>query len=78
MRILIKVRRSPEKRYLVSLLNEELINDINKLIHKGKHRKAIDEALSRGNLKQEISEEEAMRANVRLILTEKNAHYDLM
>jgi len=62
----------------VSLLNDKLINDVQGLINKGKHRKAIDEALSRGNLKREVSEEEAMHANVRLILTEKNAHYDLM
>lgn len=78
MRILIKVRRSPEKIYLVSLLNKKLIDDVHKLIYKGKHRKAIDEALSKGNLIKEVDEQEAMYANVSLILTEKNAHYDLM
>jgi len=78
MKVLIRVRRSPEKRYIVSLLNKKLISDVQDYINKGKHLKAIDEALSRGDFKKEVSEEEAMHANVRFILTEKNAHYDLM
>ena len=78
MRILIKVRRSPGKRYLVSLLNKELINDVHTLICKGKHRKAIDEALLKGNFIKEVDEQESKHVDASLILTEKNAHYDLM
>lgn len=78
MRILIKMMWSPKKRYLVSLPNEELIDDVQGLIYKGKHCMAIDAALSRGNLIKEVDEQEAMHVNVSLILTEKNAHYDLM
>jgi len=77
MKVLIKIKRSPEQLFLVDLNDKSLIDEITKLINRKKHSKAIVEALSRGSFKRELRHEELGSTGANLILTEKNARWDL-
>ena len=77
MKVLIKIRNSPEQRFLVELCGKKLIKEVQNLAGKGKHSKAIVTALSKGKFQTELTEKEAANATAKLILTKENARYDL-
>lgn len=77
MKVLIKIRNSPEQLFLVNLKEKSLIDEVKKLINKNKHSKAIVTALSKGRFEKELRHEELPDTSAELILTEKNASWDL-
>ncbi|MFC1480042.1 hypothetical protein ACFL5Y_01185 [Candidatus Omnitrophota bacterium] len=78
MKILIRIHNSPEQRFLVSLTSQNLIDEVSKLVNKGKYSKAVVTTLSKGKFIKELAENELPRIDSDLILTEKNAHWDLL
>jgi len=77
MKVLIKIRNSPEQLFLVSLMDKSLIDEVKKLINKNKHSKAIVTVLSKGKFERELRHDELPTESAELILTEKNASWDL-
>jgi hypothetical protein len=78
MKVLIKIRNSPEQRFLVELTGKKLIKEIKHLTGKGNNSKAIVTVLSKGKFQGELTQDEAANAGAELILTEENARYDLV
>ena len=78
MKILIKVKKSREKCFLVILECEKLKKKIQKLIYENNHSQAIESALSDGTIIKEVEEAEIPYLDAKLILAEKSVHYDLM
>ena len=78
MLILIKIQKNPEKRFLVKLQEPELVDEVKDLIRGSKYSKAVVTALSKGKFLREVAQDEVHFAEANMILTEKNAHYDLM
>ena len=77
MVILIRLQQSPERCFLVRLPEPELVEEVEGLIRKRRHSKAIMTALSKGKFLGEISPDEIHLADANMILTEKNVHKDL-
>ncbi|MEA3489099.1 MAG: hypothetical protein U9R44_01995 [Candidatus Omnitrophota bacterium] len=77
MVLLIKIKKSPEQRFLVRLPEPELVDEVMNLIQGNRNSKAIVTALSKGNFLREVTEDEIHTLNVDVILTEKNAYHDL-
>lgn len=77
MVILIKVQQSPERCFLVRLPEPELVEEVEGLIRKSRHSKAIVTALSKGKFLGEVSEDEIHQVEANMILTEENVHTDL-
>lgn len=78
MLILIKTQKAPEQRFLVNLQEPWLVDEVRSLIDESKHSKAVRAVLSKGKFIREVSEEDIHLIDVNIILTEKNAHYNLM
>ena len=77
MRILIVIRRSPAKRYLVDVPSTHLVSDVKKLVSKNKHSQAMVLAFTRGRFEKEITERDIPNIKVDAILTEHNISWDL-
>ena len=77
MKVLIVIRKSPAKRYLVDLPTNRLISDIKKLVAKNKHSQAMVLAFTKGRFEKEIAEGEFPNIKVDAILTEHNISWDL-
>jgi len=77
MKILLEVRNSPVQRFLIDLTGQNLINEVKRLIGKGKYSKAMTKVFSKGKFLKEVEESELPWLDADLILTEKSAHYDL-
>lgn len=77
MKILVRFCGSPEHRFLVEVVDRKRIKEINTLVSKHKHSKAIVTALVEGKLLKEVPEEELPRIKADLILTESHAYRDL-
>lgn len=78
MRVLVTIKRSPAQRYLVHLFTQELIHEVRSLINKRKHSQAIVTILSKGILERKVSNEDLPIVKADLVLTEHNAHWDLV
>lgn len=77
MRILIITTEKPEKRFLVKLHTDELIDEVKNLINSKKNSRAITSALKKGRVEREVAHDECgVRAD--LILTKKSARWDLL
>ena len=77
MKILIVIRRSPTKRYLVDIPSTRLVSDVKKLVAKNKHSQAMVLAFTRGRFEKEITERDIPNIKVDAILTEQNISWDL-
>ena len=77
MKVLVKIYRSPEHRFLVNVSDQNLIRDINSLISRGKYARALVTVLSKGEVLKEISERELPEIKADLVLTEKSMYRDL-
>jgi len=78
MKVLIKIRNSPERLFLVELIEKSLIEEIKKLIWCKKYSKAMVTALSRGKFQRELSHQDIPKLDAKLILTKENARWDLV
>ena len=77
MRVLITLQQSPPHTYLAHLLTKELIKEVRKLLTDKKHSKAIAAIIAKGRFEREISERDLLDVEADLILSEKNARWDL-
>ena len=77
MKILMVIRRSPAKRYLVDVPSARLASDVKKLVAKNKHSQAMVLAFTKGRFEKEIAEGELPNIKVDAILTENNISWDL-
>ena len=77
MKILIKIKRSPEQLFLVGIPDKRLNKEIRTLINKKSLSKAIAEALSRGRFERELTHDELPAVEADLILTEKTTSWNL-
>lgn len=77
MKILIVIRRSPAKRYLVDVPSTRSVSDVKKLVAKNKHSQAMVLAFTRGRFEKEVAENELPNIKVDAILTENNINWDL-
>lgn len=78
MRVLVTIKRSPAQRYLVHLITQELIHEVKSLINNKRHSQAIVTILSKGILERKVSNEELPIIKADLVLSERNAHWDLV
>jgi len=78
MKVIVKIKRSPEQLFLVDLMDKSLIDEVKKLITKNKHSKAIVTALSKGRFERELSHDDMHVTDADLILSEHNASWSLM
>ncbi|MFH1791246.1 MAG: hypothetical protein ABH885_04600 [Candidatus Omnitrophota bacterium] len=75
MKVIVRIKRSPEQFILVRLPDKPLVDEIRKLINRNRHGKAIVTALSRGTVERELLSDELLTAEADLILSEKNAFW---
>lgn len=78
MKVLVKIRNSPEQRYLVEAIDKTLIKRIKSLVNKGKYSNAIVAALLSGESFREVSEDELPNIDADLILTQKHVYLNLL
>ncbi|NQT22858.1 MAG: hypothetical protein HQ579_05380 [Candidatus Omnitrophica bacterium] len=75
MKVLIKIKRSPEQLFLVNLVNKKITEEVKSLISKRNHSQAITVALTKGIFEGELDcERQGLSAD--LILTEDSASWD--
>ena len=77
MKILIVIRRSPAKRYLVDVSSTRLVSGVKRLVAKNMHSKAMVLAFTKGRLEKEVAESDLPNIKVDAILTEHNISWDL-
>lgn len=78
VKVLIKIRNSPERLFLVEVMQKSLIEEIKKMIWCRKYSKAMATTLARGRFHGELSRQDICMLDVDLILTKENARWDLM
>jgi len=78
MKILIKIKKSPEQRFLVNIVDKKRIKEIHRLISRGSRSKAIAITLAEGTFIKEVGEQELIHTNAELILTEEYISRDLI
>jgi hypothetical protein len=77
MKVLVVIRRSPAKRFLVELHTNKLVKEVSMLLAKRRNSQAIAATLAKGRFYREIHENEANTVKADMILTEEGAHWDL-
>lgn len=78
MIVLVVLQSSPVQRYIARLLNDELVREVRDLVSSKKHSEAITAVLTKGRIKRVISKDEIHDIKADLILSEKNARWDLV
>jgi len=78
MKVLVKIHRSPEHRFLVDLRTKKLIKEVNILINRGRHSKALVTVLSKGKLLKVLPESDLTELKADLILSETYAYRCLL
>ena len=78
MKVLIVIKRSPMRRFLVDLPTSKLVKEVAQLLSKRRNSQAITTALAKGRFNREIPENETHTIKADIILSEKSAHRDLM
>jgi len=77
MKVLVKIHRSPEQRFLVSIPDKALIREVCNLIKKNKRSKAIATVLSKGRFISEVSKQDLSNVKANMIITEEYVSRDL-
>lgn len=77
MKILIVIRRSPARRYIVDVPSARLASNVKKLVAKNRHSQAMVLAFTKGRFEKEITENDLPNIKVDAILTEHNISWDL-
>ena len=80
MKVIVIVGKKAETRtrFMVELLNEDLIKEVRKLIKSKRHPDALTRVMSNGRFVQELSEQEVARARSDLIITHRNAYWTVV
>jgi hypothetical protein len=78
MKVLLKIHRSPEHRFLVELKRRAHARELNQLIDKGRYIKAIDFVVAKGLFLREVAASEISEVKADLIISETNAYRDLV
>lgn len=78
MRVLVKIHRSPEHKFLINVKSQKLIREVNRLIERGRHSKALVTVLSKGKVLKVLRETDSLGLKVDLILTENCAYRSLI
>ena len=78
MKVLIKIKNSPEQIFLVDLKGKALIKNIRGYVNAKRLDKAIVETLSRGRFERELRHDELLSADADLVLTKNNARWDIV
>ena len=78
MKVLVVIRRSPTKRFLVELHTNKLVKEVSTLLAKRKNSQAIATTLAKGRFDREVHENEARSIKADIILTEESVRWDLM
>ena len=78
MKILVAIRHSPVKYYLMSVNDLPAIDEIVGLLCQREHSRAITTVFSRGYFEREVSAREVPLVKTDAILTEESVHWDLM
>jgi len=77
MHVLVVIRKSPVRRFLVELHTNRLVREVARLAGKRKNSQAIVTALTKGKFEREVGESDLPGVKADLILTEENARWDL-
>ena len=77
IRILIRIKQSPEQRFLVELFEKTVIQEIKDLVYRGNHSKAIVKAMLNSNHLREVDERELPNIQVNLVLTQEHSYFDI-
>ena len=78
MRILVVIKRSPARRFLVELHTNKLVREVSTLLARRRNSQAIATTLAKGRFDREIPENEAHTIRADIILTEESVHWDLV
>ena len=77
MKVLAKISEIPDTYVLVRFKNGTIPRKLRSLIGKGEYRRAVLEALSKGDFLRKVSEIEKGGVKADLIITPKSAHWDV-
>ncbi len=77
MKILVVLRNSPAYSYLFMVTTKATADEIHDHVRDGRHSKAIDTVFEKGVFEREVAEVEIPATKARLILSERNAKWDL-
>lgn len=77
MKILVVIRRSPAKRFLVELHTNKLVKEVSALLARRRNSQAIATTLAKGRFDREVHEDERQGIKADIILTEEGVHWDL-
>ena len=77
MKVLAEMSIAPDQYALLSLTDNGVLGKVNGLVRKGEYARAIEEALRGGEFLQGVTLSDIGDVSARLILTRKNAHWDL-
>jgi len=78
MRVLVKIHRSPEHKFLINVKSQRLICEVNRLIERGRHSRALATVLSKGEVLKIMRESDLSDLKADLILTESCAYRSLI
>lgn len=78
MKVLVVMRRSPARRFLIELKTSRLIKEVKQLLSERHNSKAIATILAKGIFEKEIYEDEIRSNKADMILTEQSVHWDLV
>jgi len=78
MKVLVKIKGGEKEQfYLVRLRHRNLIDEVESLLCEKECEKAIFAVLTRGEIQKEIERNDVSAVSADLILTERNARWDL-
>ena len=77
MRIIVVIKRSPARRFLVALESAKLVEEVSRLVGRRRHSQAIATALAKGRFCKELADAELPKEKASFILTEENVSWDL-
>jgi hypothetical protein len=78
MKIIVSTKKSPENHFLVSIDEKGAVKEVKDLLGKGKYKKASTFVLNEGKVEREVLFDDLSGVKADLILTEKNARWDLL
>ncbi|MDD5617640.1 MAG: hypothetical protein PHG69_00960 [Candidatus Omnitrophica bacterium] len=77
MKVLVVIRRSPAKRFLVDLHTNSVRKEVANLLAKKRNSQAIATTLAKGRFDREVLEHESGQVKADIIITEEGVHWDL-
>jgi len=77
MKIIVVIKKSPAKRYLIHIQNEENVNVFMRFIGQGMRSQAIVFAFAEGVFEKELSRDELEETRADLVLSEYSSSWDI-